>query len=303
MINALMWLLLSPYTPPNELIQEQKLSIIKENDSKGVRPALWEVHDQDTRIYLFGTIHVLKPGLTWFDAVVKTAFEKSDTLALEVVDPDPAAMQQIISKYAMATSGSKPIVEQLPAEKRDGYLKVLADIRVPPSAFDSYQPWMAGLVLSLAGLPKLGYDPAKGVEKVLTAAAKATNKPIVELETAEQQLGYFAAMPNALQLAFLGSAIDDYPKLGTELGKMIDQWAAGDPEALGATMNEGMRDTPELAKILLTDRNARWAKWIEARLQTPGTVFLAVGAGHLAGADSVQAFLAKDRVKAERVRY
>jgi uncharacterized protein YbaP (TraB family) len=68
-------------------------------------------------------------------------------------------------------------------------------------------------------------------------------------------------------------------------------------------MNEGMRDTPELAKILLTDRNARWAKWIEARLQKPGTVFLAVGAGHLAGADSVQAFLARDRVKADRIRY
>jgi uncharacterized protein YbaP (TraB family) len=110
-------------------------------------------------------------------------------------------------------------------------------------------------------------------------------------------------MPSALQLAFLASAVEDYPKLGSELGKMIDQWAAGDPEALGATMNEGMRDTPELAKILLTDRNARWAKWIEARLQKPGTVFLAVGAGHLAGTDSVQAFLARDRVTAARVRY
>lgn len=266
-------------------------------------PALWVVKDADTTIYLFGTVHVLKPGLSWFDSAVKTAFDKSDTLVLELVEPDPATMQGLLVKMALAPAGSKPIAEQLPADKRDAYLKAMADIGVPPAAFDALQPWVAGITLSVAGLPKLGYDPNSGAEKVLTAAARDSAKPVIGLETAEQQLGYFAGMPNALQIAFLASAVDDYPKLGAELGKMIDQWAAGDPEALGATMNEGMRDTPELAKILLADRNARWAKWIEARLQKPGTVFLAVGAGHLAGADSVQAFLARDRVKAERIRY
>lgn len=271
--------------------------------SRPADPALWVVKDADTTIYLFGTVHVLKPGLGWFDSAVKTAFDKSDTLVLELIEPEPAEMQGLLIKTAMAPAGSSPIAEQLPVDKRDAYLKAMADIGVPPAAFDALQPWVAGITLSVAGLPKLGYDPASGAEKVLTVAAKAVGKPIVGLETAEQQLGYFASMPTALQLAFLGSAVEDYPRLGTELGKMIDQWAAGDPEALGATMNEGMRDTPELAKILLTDRNARWAKWIEARLQKPGTVFLAVGAGHLAGADSVQAFLARDQVKAERVRY
>jgi uncharacterized protein YbaP (TraB family) len=266
-------------------------------------PALWVVKDADTTIYLFGTVHVLKPGLSWFDSAVKTAFDKSDELVLELVEPDPATMQGLLVKMALAPAGSKPIAEQLPADKRDAYLKAMADIGVPPAAFDALQPWVAGITLSVAGLPKLGYDPASGAEKILSVAARDAGKPVIGLETAEQQLGYFATMPNPLQLAFLASAVEDSPKLGSELGKMIDQWAAGDPEALGATMNEGMRDTPELAKILLTDRNARWAKWIEARLQKPGTVFLAVGAGHLAGTDSVQAFLARDRVTAVRVRY
>ncbi|WP_084582616.1 TraB/GumN family protein [Sphingomonas azotifigens] len=271
--------------------------------SRPATPALWVVKDADTTIYLFGTVHVLKPDLRWFDSAVKAAFDKSDTLVLELIEPDPATMQGLLAKMAVAPAGSKPIAEQLPADKREAYLKAMADLGVPPAAFDPLQPWIAGITLSVAGLPKLGYDPASGAEKVLTTAARTAGKQVIGLETAEQQLGYFAGMPARLQLAFLGAAIDDYPKMGDELAKMIDQWAAGDPEALGATMNEGMRDTPELAGILLTDRNARWAKWIEARLQTPGTVFLAVGAGHLAGADSVQAFLAKDRVTAERVRY
>ncbi|MHA6721328.1 TraB/GumN family protein [Sphingomonas sp. RS6] len=265
-------------------------------------PALWVVKDADTTIYLFGTVHVLKPGMQWFDSAVKTAFEKSDELVLELVEPDQATMQGLVMKMAMAP-GAKPIAEQLPADKREAYVKAMADVGVPAAAFDMFQPWVAGITLSVGALPKLGYDPESGVEKVLTAAAKASGKPVIGLETPEQQLGYFSTLPNPLQIAFLASAVDDYPKLGDELAKMIDRWAAGDPEALGRIMNEGMRETPELAKILLADRNARWAKWIEGRLTKPGTVFLAVGAGHLAGADSVQTYLAKDRVKAERVRY
>jgi uncharacterized protein len=265
-------------------------------------PALWVVEDADTTLYLFGTVHVLKPGIRWFDGAVKTAFDKSGEVVLELVEPDPATMQGLVMKMAMAP-GARPIAEQLPADKRDAYLKAMADIGVPAAAFDMFQPWVAGITLSVGALPKLGYDPESGVEKVLTRAAAAAGKPVSGLETPEQQLGYFATLPNAVQLAFLASAVDDYPTLGDELAKMIDRWAAGDPEALGTIMNEGMRDTPELGRVLLSERNARWAKWIEQRLKTPGTVFVAVGAGHLAGADSVQAYLAKDRVKARRLRY
>nr|WP_152997749.1 MULTISPECIES: TraB/GumN family protein [unclassified Sphingomonas] len=271
--------------------------------SRPADPALWVVQDADTTIYLFGTIHVLKPGLSWFDSAVKTAFDKSDDVVLELVEPDPATMQGLVAKLAMAPAGAKPIAEQLPEGKRAGYVNAMADLGIPPNAFDVLQPWLAGITLSVTGLPRLGYDPASGAEKILANAAKVANKPVTGLETAEQQLGYFAAMPNDLQIAFLASVVDDYPKLGEELGKMVDQWGSGDPDALGVTINEGMRDIPELARILLTERNARWAKWITARLQKPGTVFLAVGAGHLAGADSVQAFLAKDKVRAERIRY
>ena len=56
-------------------------------------PALWVVKDKDTTIYLFGTIHVLKPGMTWFDEAVKTAFDRSNQVVLELVMPDPAKMQ------------------------------------------------------------------------------------------------------------------------------------------------------------------------------------------------------------------
>ncbi|HVJ00787.1 MAG TPA: TraB/GumN family protein [Sphingomonas sp.] len=265
-------------------------------------PALWVVKDADTTIYLFGTVHVLKPGLSWFDEAVKTAFDKSDELVLEMVEPDAATMQGLIFKTALNPAGPA-LTEKLPAGKRDAFTKATADVGVPIAAMERFDPWFAAVTLTVAGLPKLGYDPQSGAERILSAAAKSTGKAVIGLETAEQQLGYFDALPEPLQVKFLVSTIDDFPKMGETLDKMVTSWSTGDPDALAAEMNEGMRETPEIGKILLADRNVRWADWIARRLDKPGTVFVAVGAGHLAGPDSVQAQLAGHKLAATRIQY
>jgi uncharacterized protein YbaP (TraB family) len=260
------------------------------------------VQDEDTAIYLFGTVHVLKPGLGWFDDAVWAAFNQSDELVLELVEPEPAAMAAVVMKMALNPTGPT-LTEKLPAAKREAYAKALADLGMPAAALDRFDPWFAAVTLSVAGLPKLGYDPKSGAESVLTEAAKAAKKPVSGLETPEQQLGYFDSLPEPLQVRFLVSTVDEYAELGPMLDKMVASWSAGDPDALAKTMNEGMRETPEIGKILLSDRNARWAEWIEQRMRKPGQVFVAVGAGHLAGGDSVQAWLAKRKLRAKRIRY
>lgn len=265
-------------------------------------PALWVVKDDDTTIYLFGTIHVLKPGLSWFDEAVKNAFDKSGELVIEMVEPDAATAQGIVLPLVISASGPT-LTEKLPADKRPELAKAAADAGIPAAALDRFDPWFAAITLTMSGLPRLGYDPQSGADRTLQAAAKAAGKKVQGLETLEQQLGYFDTLPEPLQVQFLVSTLDDLPKMGTELDKMVKSWAKGDPNTLATTMNEAMRKTPELAKVLLTDRNARWADWIEQRMTQPGTVFLAVGAGHLAGADSVQAKLAAAGLKAVRVAY
>jgi len=271
--------------------------------TKDADPALWVIKDKDTTIYLFGTVHVLKPGLSWFDEAVKTAFDKSDELVLEMVEPDQATMQGLILKTAVNPKGPT-ITEQLPEDKRAAYAAEMADAGAPSAAmFDHFDPWFVALTLSLAPLPKLGYDPNSGAERTLAAAAKAANKPVSGLETPDQQIGFLDGLPPKVQLAYLVSTIDDYSKMGPTLDKMVASWAAGDPDSLARAMNQDMDKIPELAQALLFDRNANWAKWIEARMAKPGTVFLAVGAGHLAGDKSVQSFLARDHVKVTRIQY
>jgi len=266
-------------------------------------PALWVVKDKDTTIYLFGTVHVLKPGLGWFDEAVKTAFDKSDELMLEMVMPeDQAAMVKEMMPLAIDQNG-KTLSSRLDPEQLKAYQAALASLGIAPAQFDMFEPWFPAMTLSVLPLTKLGYDPEQGVEKLLTASAKKSAKPVVGLETLSQQLGYFDKLPESQQISFLNSVVRDLDKLGPQLDKMVLQWAKGDPDALAVTMNESLAETPELAKVLLWDRNARWADQLKARMDQPGTVFVAVGAGHLAGAKSVQDYLKERGMIAKRVKY
>jgi uncharacterized protein YbaP (TraB family) len=265
-------------------------------------PALWVVRDRDTTIYLFGTIHVLKPGLTWFDEAVKAAFDRSGTLILEMVEPDEETQQRVVLAKAFDPAGA-PLSEKLPPDKRPAFVKALEDNKLPLASFDRMQPWFAAISLSVLPVQKLGYDARNGPEGILTRAAKAQKKQLMGLETFEGQMSIFDSLSEKAQIDLLTSTVDELPTAGATMNKMVENWSKGDPDGLADTMNKDMKDSPEVKKALLTDRNAKWAAWIAERMRTPGRVFIAVGAGHLAGPDSVQAQLGKYRLKAVRVRY
>ena len=266
-------------------------------------PALWVVKDDDTTIYLFGSVHVLKPGLSWFDEAVKDAFDKSDQLMLEMVMPeDQAAVAKTMMPLAMDTTG-KTLPSRLSPDELKAYQAAMTGLGLPANAFDNFEPWFPAMTLSVLPLTKLGYDPEQGAEKLLTSAAKAAGKPIAGFETFEEQLGFFDNLPEAQQVAFLNSVVNDMDKLAPMLDKMVVLWGKGDPDGLAVLMNESMAATPELAKTLLWDRNQRWADAIKARMDQPGTVFVAVGAGHLAGDKSVQDYLKARGLTATRVKY
>lgn len=263
-------------------------------------PALWKVADADTTIYLFGTVHVLPKEVEWYDATIAKALEGSDILVTEIaMDPESEkAMQQLVGQKGLLPAGTT-LRSLLNAEQTTQYTAALAKLGAPAEAFDPLKPWLAGLTFSLAPLMQSGYDPNSGVEKVLLA--KVADKPKGALETAEFQLGIFDGMPQEAQVAFMMEAATNMDKTKPMLDRMVAEWVKGDADALAAVMNEGM-DDPKVAEALLYNRNANWAEWIDARLDQPGTVFIAVGAGHLAGAKSVQDVLASKGITVSRVK-
>jgi len=272
-------------------------------ETKDADPALWVVKDEDTTIYLFGTVHILRPGLSWFDEAVKKAFDSSGELVTELgVTPDAATAQPLIIKYGVNATGPT-LTEKLPADKRAAFAKAVADLGLPLAVIDRLDPWLASVQMSMLALVKQGYNPQSGVEEALHNAAKAAGKPISGLETMEEQFSFFDSLSEEAQIKYLIETVDKLAEAGPILDKMVDEWAAGDADGLAALMNEGFSGTPEVAKKLLADRNARWAAWIDTRLEKPGIVFVAVGAGHLAGKDSVQSYLAERKIKATRIEY
>lgn len=267
--------------------------------STNADPALWVVRDKDTTIYLFGTVHVLTPGIQWFGGKVKAAFDRSDELVVEVVEPPKDAMLGVITKLGVNAEGPA-LSTKLTPEAREKYARVMTEYGLPWQSFERFDPWLPAMTLAVAPFAKLGYSADEGAEKILQKAATDAGKPVTGLETVEQQLGYFDGLPEDQQIAFLNATVDEIPGAEKEFATLIDHWKAGEPEALADELNESMETTPELADVLLFQRNARWAEWIKQRMDKPGTVFVAVGAGHLAGAKSVQDRLKAMGIKAER---
>lgn len=266
----------------------------------GTGPALWKVGDEDTTIYLFGTVHVLPKELEWYDATIANALDGSDMIVTEIKmdKASEADLQQLSMKLGLLPPGTT-LRSLLTPEQTATYEAGLAKLGSPPEAFDPVKPWLAGLTLSLLPLMQQGYDSNSGVEKILLA--KAGTKPQGALETAEFQLGIFNNMPTEAQVAFMMEAVEGMDEIKPMLDRMVAEWAEGDATELANIMNEGMTD-PAVAEALLYSRNANWAEWIDTRLDEPGTMFIAVGAGHLAGAKSVQDYLAQKGITVARVK-
>jgi len=266
------------------------------------RPALWVVRDADSTIYLFGTVHLLRPGHDWMTPEVTEAFNASQILWLELEDPtDQAAAAPLIMQHGL--SPATPLSSRLSAEEFAELDRAAQTIGLSGQAMDPMRPWLASISLSMAPLVQAGFDPAAGVDVMLRTYALEADKPIRGLETMEQQLMFFANLSPEDELDFLRSSLDVFEEGAAMLDQMSAAWAAGDPDALYNLGGGEMKaEYPNIYDVILTRRNADWVDQIQQELAGSGTVFMAVGALHLAGPDSVQAQLAAEGVSSERVQ-
>jgi len=235
-------------------------------------PAMFVVRDADTTIYIFGTFHALDGEARWFDNQVRDAFEQSNELVLETLVPEgPAPARQPISALSVTPSAS-----------------FLATTRMAINAGRAQ-----------------GMQVDNGADMVLRRTAEEEGKPVEGLETIESQLAMFNKMPSTVEAASPrpGAAIEKSPmeSLSRVMTDMQSAWKHGDQNVFVRMLGQLEQSSPATYRMLFTERNGHWADWIAARMQTPGTVFVAVGAGHLAGKDSVLVRLAQLGIESRRV--
>lgn len=264
------------------------------------KPAMWKLSDHDTTIYLFGTVHVLPKNLVWrtprFDAAANSAQE----LVLEIADnDDQAAVAQTYARLA-ASPGLPPVLERVPADKREKLAALIQKAGLKPEQLNPFETWAVAVQIGSAMYREIGASPAQGVETTLRSSVGA--KKVSALETTEQQLGYFDTMPEAVQRKLLVSMIDDADSAATDFQAMLKAWSSGDTAAIARTFDDELRNAPEIAEVLIDRRNRAWVEWLKRRLDQPGTVMVAVGAGHLAGKGSVIDLLERQKLKVERVQ-
>jgi uncharacterized protein len=265
-------------------------------------PALWVVKDEDTTIYLFGTIHLLPEGLNWNLGAVKTAFESADTLKLEIanLESETPVIQALMAEKGILPAGQS-LNDGLNDAQKAQLARIVSEAGMPPQALDTLRPWMASVVLGVTMVQKMGFDPTKGVDKTLDTLARARGIPVEGFETGTEQIGFIAGMTPTQQHEMLLSTLEEWDTSKALIDDMLKAWSRGNANRVGSLISGSLRSQPELGRVLLTDRNRRWADWIGVRMATPGTVFMAVGAGHLAGPDSVQTFLAAKGLRAKRL--
>ncbi len=266
-------------------------------------PALWKVADHDTTVYLFGTIHLLPRNTQWRSELFDSAAASADTLVVETIIDEDNPHATIGELFKLAVSEGLPaIAERVPPEKRGALAAAIRKSGIPAEVYDRTETWAAGFLLLGGQFKDLGLDPGSGVETALKKQFKDGGKAIGQLETNAEQLGYFDRLSEEAQRKFLVDVLDDPATMKDQFGGMLEAWSRGDVKAIGESFNRDLADAAELKNALIDQRNANWAKWVKSRLDQPGTVLVAVGAGHLAGDDSVLAKLEKDGVQVTRIQ-
>lgn len=264
-------------------------------------PGLWVAKKDQATVYLFGTVHLLPSDANWSSKPLDQALDASSRLVIELTDDNPANMQALVIKYGL--DPTHPLSAKLSAHDRNRLERAADDAGLPGgvATLQGMRPWLAAVTLAMTPLIRSGMDPAQGVDKALRARMEKAGKPVEGLETAEQQLRMLADMPEPLQLIFLRQSLDEVAQGPARLRDLIDAWRRGDTDKISRIEDEDLRKgSSDLYDRMLVKRNEAWAKAIAERMQHPGTTFVAVGAGHLAGPDSLQKQLEKLGIEVQR---
>lgn len=251
-------------------------------EAKG--PNLWSISDDDTTIYIFGTIHILNQEVEWITPAFQEAFAQADGLILELT-PDqgsPEIISPLIGKYGLLPAGEN-IKDRLSEQNYAKMVSVLGELGAPGNALDTMQPWLAGTFLSVQVAGVHGFLPEYGVEKILEQRATENGLPIYGLETAEYQISSFASISDEAQDALLRITLEEIDNIEEIFVEMRDLWLAGDVEGLDEMLNEDMDQIPGLAEAILYRRNRNWVGEIDDIMAVEGIFMIAVGTGHLVG--------------------
>jgi len=263
-------------------------------------PALWSVTADGRTVWLFGSVHLLPEGGFAVEGALADALDAADRVCMEI-DTDAAdeATQAMVTLGRAVDPEGRDLFELLGPDA-DRVREAADEAEVPLEALAMFEPWFAGITVSVMALQSHGFDAQHGVEQVIRAEARAAGKPGCGLETLEGQLDLLDSLSPRLQAEILLQAIDEAAAIDRLIEPLIDAWREGDERGLERSLDDDFGDYPELAERLIYARNARWASQVEGMLEGDEDVLLVVGAMHLVGDRGLPALLAERGFSVDR---
>lgn len=252
-------------------------------------PALWRVADQDSEIWLFGTVHLLPSHVKWQSPAFNAAFNAADTVFLEVnLNAPPRRGLGALLRQLGENANYVTLSSLLSARDTNRLARAASRLGIRPGTLEPLRPWLASIRLSLTNIKAQGFDPQSGVDRIIAAMSERAGKRLGYLETVEEQFSIFAALSPAAEKAFLMATITQIESRPDGITELVRSWAEGDTGTFDRQFQETLGgDLPELRDALFIDRNRRWAERIDGLMAGSGKTLIAVGAGHLAGKDGV----------------
>lgn len=255
--------------------------------AEGAGPPLWVVKDADSTVYLFGTVHYLRPGTAWGSDKADAAFAAADQFWVEVADQDdPSVVAAVAQQHGVTPD--RPLSSILSAGDFAAFDKAAQGIGANGAALDAYRPWLAAFMVAGTAPMQAGYRPEAGADKTLMDRARAEGKTIRGFETADRQLRLIAGMSEEAQVAYLNNYVRNGGQIVPKLDQTVAAWLKGDVAEVGRLNRLDTRDVHEdIHRAALVVRNADWTDQIETMMQGSGSAFVAVGVAHLADQDSI----------------
>jgi hypothetical protein len=250
--------------------------------------SLWKIQSKNNVVYLMGSIHYLKPQSYPLDQAMEDAFKNSKKLVLEIdlESMEKEQGQKLIFLKGVYTDG-RTLKEGISGETYALAEKELKALGLDMKTFGQFKPWLVAITVSALKLQKLGFDPNHGIDRYFYGRAKKENREVLGLETLEYQINLFDGMSERTQEAMLLQTLKDIHSIEGAIDTIIKAWSSGDMKTLDNVLLRSLKEYPEVYQRLILDRNRAWLPKIESYLSQNENYLVVVGAGHLAGKDSL----------------
>ena len=266
-------------------------------------PALFVTRDADSTMYLFGTLHLRRPGTPWGGARAQAGVAEAEEIWTELlISPESDAQtQQLAIQMGMAPA-DRPLSSWLTPEQNARLAAVAQGLGIQPRMLEPMRPWLAGITLSVLPMMRAGYDPNAGADRQIDAFGDANGKRMRAFETAAEQVGLLANFNEEVQRQMLLETIEEVERGPEQMEQMATAWEVGDLATLERMVIDDVRtDYPAFYEVLLANRNDAWVATLKQELEGTGVDFVAVGAAHLLGEDGLVAQLRAAGYSVERV--